>query len=114
MKKKYNKLLFIIILLFIFCNNVWATPGGLRGSSIKTCPNGITYGLHSDGNGGTHWHQAAKNDKGQYYPTGETTYYEDPCPESNKNEGTAKNTKPSDNNAKPSNNHCGKYSPFVF
>lgn len=95
MIRKLNKVLFIIIIFFMACNIVKATPGGLRNSSIKTCPDGITYGLHSDGNGGTHWHQAAKNPKGQYYPTGETTYYEDPCPESNKNEGTAQNTKPS-------------------
>ena len=97
MIRKLSKVLFIIIISFMTCDIVKATPGGLRSSSIKTCPDGITYGLHSDGNGGTHWHQAAKNPQGQYYPTGETTYYEDPCPESNKNEGTAQNTKPSNN-----------------
>lgn len=103
MRRKLSKGLFIIIIFFMVCDIVKATPGGLRNSSIKTCSDGITYGLHSDGNGGTHWHQAAKNSQGQYYPTGKITYYEDPCPESNKNEGTAQNTKPS-NNIKTYNN----------
>ena len=91
-------------MLFIFCNTIKATAGGLRSSSIKTCPDGITYGLHSDGNGGTHWHQAAKNAQGMYYPTGEVTYYQDPCPESNKNQGTVKNTKPGSNDGSTRNN----------
>lgn len=105
MKHKIIVFFLIVITLFLFCNVVEATPGALRGSSIKTCPNGITYGLHSDGHGGTHWHEAAKNGKNQYYPTGETTYYDDPCPKSTKNEGTAKNTNPSNNNESVSNNN---------
>jgi len=42
--------------------DVFATPGALRKKSIETC-NGITYGLHSDGKGGTHWHRAEAHSK---------------------------------------------------
>ena len=58
-----------------------ATGGGLRSSSIKTCPDGNKYGLHSDGNGGTHWHKA-KYENGQYYATG-NALKKDPCPDGN-------------------------------
>lgn len=43
-----------------------ATGGGLRKNSIKTCPNGVTYGTHSDGHGGTHWHVAVTNGTNYY------------------------------------------------
>lgn len=72
-----------------------ATGGGLRKSSIKTCPNGVTYGMHNDGHGGTHWHVAVTNGN-NYYPDGEAIYG-DPCPGYNKNEGTAGATDGSSN-----------------
>ena len=72
-----------------------ATGGGLRKSSIKTCPNGVTYGMHSDGHGGTHWHVAVTNGN-NYYPDGEAIYG-DPCLGYNKNEGTAGATDGSSN-----------------
>ena len=65
-----------VVLLLPFTVN--ATGGALRKNSIKTCSNGVTYGLHSDGHGGTHWHVAATNGK-NYYATGHAIY-SDPCP----------------------------------
>ena len=89
---------FIVIGLAIGLNVkiVFATGGGLRKNSIKTCPNGVTYGKHSDGHGGLHWHVALTNGD-NYYASGDAIY-EDPCPESNKNEGTAGHTNGSSNN----------------
>lgn len=92
-----------------------ATGGGLRKNSIKTCPNGVTYGMHSDGHGGTHWHVAATNGT-NYYADGEAIY-SDPCPGYNKNEGTAGATDGSSNSSSSSpensgtnNNYSNNYS----
>lgn len=97
--------LFILCCLTILPVNVNATGGALKKSTIKTCPNGITYGLHSDGKGGTHWHVAITNGK-NYYPNGEAIYY-DPCPDSNKNEGTAGSTNGGSNNSSNNTNDSG-------
>lgn len=70
--------------------SVDATGGGLRKNSIKTCPNGVTYGMHSDGKGGTHWHVAITNGN-NYYADGKAIY-KDPCPSSSINKGTAGST----------------------
>ena len=75
------------LLVLIFPAAASATGGGLRKNSIKTCPNGITYGEHSDGHGGTHWHVAVTNGKNYYASGGEIA--NDPCPNSNKDKGTA-------------------------
>ncbi len=86
-----KKILFLSICLLVtlpFTAN--ATGGALRKNSIKTCPNGITYGMHSDGNGGTHWHVAVTNKK-NYYPSG-AAINDDPCPNYTKNAGTAGST----------------------
>lgn len=84
-----NTLLIAIVTLNLN-SNVYASGGALRKNSIKTCPNGITYGLHSNGKGGTHWHVAITNGE-NYYPDGEAIM-SDPCPSSKKNEGTAGST----------------------
>lgn len=101
MKKKFLVLISILFLFFCFNNCVYASGGGLRKKSIKTCPNGITYGLHSDGNGGTHWHVAVTNGK-NYYPEGEAIL-NDPCPASTKNNGTAGATNNNGNNKNTKN-----------
>ena len=50
-----KRILFLsICLVLVLPITVNATGGGLRKNSIKTCPNGVTYGMHGDGNGGTH------------------------------------------------------------
>ena len=97
--KKYLSLciLLFLILCLIDCQSVFATGGGLRRASIKTCPDGVTYGLHSDGNGGTHWHRAATNGN-NYYAVGEAIY-SDPCPGSTGNRGTAESTNGSSSNS---------------
>lgn len=92
-----------------------ATGGGLRKKSIKTCPNNVTYGMHSDGHGGTHWHVAVTNGT-NYYADGEAIYA-DPCPSHKKNEGTAgatndssrSSSNSSDNKVK-NNNYSNSYS----
>lgn len=80
-------LILVICISMIFPLTANATGGGLRKNSIKTCPNGVTYGMHSDGQGGTHWHVAVTNGT-NYYASGEAIY-SDPCPGYNKNNGTA-------------------------
>lgn len=86
-----------ICILLLFPLTINATGGGLRKNSIKTCPNGITYGMHSDGHGGTHWHVAVTNGN-NYYANGEAIY-NDPCPGYTKNEGTAGATDGSSNSS---------------
>ena len=87
--KKYILLICIVSVFFVLISQdfVYATGGGLRKESIKTCPDGVTYGEHSDGHGGTHWHIAITNGK-NYYASG-GAIANDPCPGSYKNEGTA-------------------------
>ncbi len=103
MSKNVNKFIILIILLIIiiYPSSIHATGGGLRKNSIKTCPDGVTYGLHSDGHGGTHWHVAVTNGD-NYYSSGEAIY-SDPCPDSNKNYGTAGQTQGSANSSNYSN-----------
>ena len=67
-----KRILFLsICLVLVLPITVNATGGGLRKNSIKTCPNGVTYGMHSDGHGGTHWHVAVTNGN-NYYADGQT------------------------------------------
>lgn len=98
MKKIFSLSILLFLLLYLIdCQSVFATGGGLRRASIKTCPDGVTYGLHSDGNGGTHWHRAATNGN-NYYAVGEAIY-NDPCPGSTGNRGTAESTNGGSNNS---------------
>lgn len=96
--KKNIKIFALVFMITIFSiTNVFATGGGLRKNSIKTCPDGVTYGMHGDGNGGTHWHRAATNGK-NYYAV-DDAIYGDPCPGSVRNEGTAERTNGGANNS---------------
>lgn len=72
------KKILLVIILFTSMN-VYASSGALRKSSIKTCPDGITYGSHK-GEGTLHYHKATYNGK-QYYPDG-NEIANDPCPKS--------------------------------
>lgn len=85
MKKKSILFLSVILTFSSFNSNVAATSGALRKGSIKTCPNGITYGKHGTDN--EHWHIAITN-KDKYYPSGDPIPY-DPCPSYTENKGTA-------------------------
>lgn len=100
--KKYKILFFIIVSYLILLPNAHATGGGLRRASIKTCPDGVTYGMHSDGKGGTHWHRAATNGD-NYYAVGDAIY-SDPCPGNSGNKGTAEGTHGGSNDSGSSNN----------
>lgn len=102
MKKKL-KMVLILIVAFLMTTNVSATGGELRRASIKTCTDGVTYGMHSDGNGGTHWHRAATNGD-NYYAVGDAIY-RDPCPVNTGNKGTAESTHGGQNNLNSSNNN---------
>lgn len=106
MKKNIKMLTLLSIITIFSITNVYATGGGLRRASIKTCPDGVTYGLHSDGHGGTHWHRAATNGD-NYYAVGDAIY-NDPCPGSSGNQGTAESTHGGNNN---SNNYSNNQSP---
>lgn len=99
-----------ICILGLLPLTVNATGGGLRKNSIKTCPNGVTYGMHSDGHGGTHWHVAVTNGH-NYYADGEAIY-SDPCPGYNKNEGTAGATDGSSNSSSNSSGNGGTSSNY--
>lgn len=66
-------------------NEVKATSGKLRNSSIITC-DGIMYGQHGDG----HWHKAVRHKSG-YYPSGSPVT--PPCLKSNNNSSKKNNSK---------------------
>lgn len=72
------KKILLVIILFTSMN-VYASSGALSSDSIKTCPDGITYGSHK-GEGTLHYHKATYNGK-QYYPDG-NAIANDPCPKS--------------------------------
>lgn len=73
------KKILLVIILFTSMN-VYASSGALSSDSIKTCPDGITYGSHKGG-GTLHYHKATYNGK-QYYPDG-NAIANDPCPKKN-------------------------------
>lgn len=109
MRKLIKTIVVLLFLVLLNMVNVYATGGGLRRASIKTCPDGVTYGLHSDGHGGTHWHRAATNGD-NYYAVGDAIY-NDPCPGSSGNQGTAESTHGGgSNNSSSSNNNYNAYS----
>ena len=72
------KKILLVIILFTRMND-YASSGAMRKNSIKTCPDGITYGSHK-GEGTLHYHKATYNGK-QYYPDG-NAIANDPCPKS--------------------------------
>ena len=102
-KKVFWGLIIITIAILMNMQPVFATGGGLRKNSIKTCPDGVTYGKHSDGNGGMHWHRAATNGN-NYYAVGDAIY-DDPCPGSSGNQGTAESTNGGSNNSSSNGNN---------
>ncbi len=81
--------LILCLLGMIIPLDVSATSGALKKDSIKTCPDGITYGYHKDG-AERHWHVAVTNGE-NYYPSGDAIS-SDPCPGYTKNNGTANST----------------------
>ena len=99
-----------ICMLILLPLTVNATGGGLSKKSIKTCPNGVTYGMHRDGHGGTHWHVAVTNGN-NYYPKGEAIH-SDPCPGYNKNKGTAGSTNSSSKSSSNSSRNGGTNSNY--
>lgn len=75
MKFSSKYLLICFFLLFSF-SNVYASSGSLRKTTIKTCPDGITYGQHGSD---SHWHVAKESETG-YIASGDVLK-KDPCPE---------------------------------
>ena len=99
-----SMILFCSVIFSLSLQNASATSGWLQGGSIKTCPNGVTYGRHGDG----HWHVALQKN-GRYWSSG-NPIPSDPCPASTQNQGTAGSTNPSSgarNNSNHTNNRNG-------
>lgn len=107
MKRKLISMLFVLTCIFVLNpNNVFATSGALRKNSIKTCANGITYGLHGDGAGGTHWHQAeARAEMSSGWAAVGDSILNDPCPknDNNTNQNNNSNSNQSNNTIKENN-----------
>ena len=68
-----KKIIFILVLLILPFNVVFASSGALKGDSIVSC-NGNYYGKHGKDN---HWHVAEKK-SGRWYPQG-SAIYSNPC-----------------------------------
>ena len=72
--------IFMCLMVVILPCGVSASSGALKKDSIKTCPNGVTYGYHGPDN---HWHVAEKsNVKSGWSAVGEALSG-DPCPSGN-------------------------------
>lgn len=104
-----KRIIIYLLLIFVIILNVtdvFATSGALRKKSIVTCPNGITYGLHGDGKGGTHWHRAEKHDKmsSGWAAVGDPIL-NDPCPKKNNSNNNHSNSSQSTNNGSSINNN---------
>ena len=94
MKKKVL-CIFLFIIIFVLNNTISATSGALKKDSIKTCPDGITYGYHGKNE---HWHVAEKsNTKSGWSAIGEPLN-SDPCPNN-----TTNNKLPNSNNNNSNN-----------
>lgn len=102
MKKNFKLSIYIIILLVIIPTDINATSGALRKNSIKTCPNGIKYGYHSDGKGGTHWHKAESHPKmsSGWAAVGDPIL-NDPCPKNSQSKPNQNNNTSNQNQTKP-------------
>lgn len=103
MKRKMISIcILLMITMAINITNVYATSGALQKNSIKTCPNGITYGYHSS-NGTIHWHQAeAHPEMSSGWAAVGDALSSDPCP--NNNESTNQSNNTSNENNTSSNN----------
>ena len=82
------------ILLLSLANNAHATSGFLKAASIKTCPNGSTYGYHGSDN---HWHAAIRSESDGRWRASGNPLSGDPCPSSNASGGNSSN-----NSSRPS------------
>ena len=89
-KKSGGCLSSFLVLFFIYFISVcfitmpvYATPGGLRKKSIKTCPDGNTYGQHLS-EGQLHWHKAVNNGSWSSWTAEGEPLAGDPCPNMNK------------------------------
>ena len=72
-----KRLLLFLILYFSFVFCVHASSGALKKNSIKTCPNGVTYGYHSKDK---HWHVAERSNSSSGWSAVGDAFYYDPCP----------------------------------
>ena len=100
--------LILCLLGMIIPFDVSATSGALKKDSIKTCPDGITYGYHKDG-AERHWHVAVTNGE-NYYPSGDAIL-SDPCPGYTKNNGTAGSTSGGNTSGSSSSNTSSNVTP---
>lgn len=100
-------LLFGILLLLP--NDVYATPGFLKKDSIKTCPNGNTYGYHSQDN---HWHAATRSGSDDRWRASGDPLPGDPCPSSGAsgNNNSSSSTSSSSPSGSSSANNSGSSS----
>ena len=87
------------LLLVSSVNFASATSGDLSKDSIKTCPNGTTYGRHSESN--PHWHVALKKSDGGWSASGDAIL-SDPCPGSSGVSGNVNHAQPTNNSANSS------------
>lgn len=83
-----------------------ASSGALKQKSIKTCPNGKTYGYHGKDN---HWHEAEKSNVKSGYSAIGSPLPGDPCPKQNNNPNN-NGAKDNDNKGNSANNNVNNNS----
>ena len=89
-----KKLLFFFWMYFSFILCVYASSGALKKNSIKTCPNGVTYGYHAKDK---HWHVAERSNTSSGWSAVGDAFYYDPCPNDSSSVSSTPNPTPPQN-----------------
>lgn len=79
---KKNIFILVIFLFLLHPYNIYATSGALKGGSIKQCPDGNYYGMHSEEN--PHWHLAEKSNVKSGWSAVGDPLPGDPCPDTSR------------------------------
>ena len=73
---------------------MYASSGALKKNSIKTCPNGVTYGYHAKDK---HWHVAERSNTSSGWSAVGDAFYYDPCPNDSSSVSSTPNPTPPPN-----------------
>jgi len=85
-----KSLYFMFVLVLMFCFSSTVNANFLRKNSIKTCPNGITYGYYVK-DGVKHWHVAQSCDSSSSWCNDGDELSGDPCPQGSQANTTTAN-----------------------
>lgn len=106
MYKKVLKFIFIgLVVTLINVNYIYASSGALKKNSIKTCPDGKTYGYHGSDK---HWHEAEATNVSSGWSAVGGVLPGDPCPSENTS------TQEQNNNSSNSSSNTGTNNSEIY